>query len=343
MALARQTKIGLYIFIVTLFVAMSVYLYQALFSPNVQVGGKAKMLYIRTGATYEEVMDSLRMGQYLSDVVSFAALARATGLRDKIKPGAYLIEPNAPNLAVIRMLRNGAQTPIKVTFNSLRLPQDLAGKLGDKLELDSATLLARLQDPDTCAAYGFTPQTMTAMFVPDTYEMYWTVSAPALWKKMRKAYDKFWTESRKAKAAGLKLSQAEVITLASIVEAETKKFDEMPIVAGVYLNRLAQGMPLQADPTVVYAVGDFTIKRVREGHKANNSPYNTYKVLGLPPGPINMPSQTAIDAVLMPAKHNYIFFVARRDFSGYHTFAEDYGTHLKNARLYQRALDSLNL
>ena len=343
MALSRQTKIGLYIASVTLFVTFSVYIYQALFSPNAQVGGKAKLLYIPTGAGFGQVMDSLHKGRYLSDELSFRALARATGYKDKIKPGAYLIEPEAGNIEVIRMLRNGNQVPIKLTFNNVRLLRDLARKISQKLELDSTAVLARLENPDTCAAYGYTPQTISAMFIPNTYEMYWTLSGPALWKRMKKEHDRFWTADRLAKANALQVSATEVTTLASIVEAETKKFDEMPIVAGVYLNRLKMGMPLQADPTVVYAVGDFTIKRVREGHKASLSPYNTYKVLGLPPGPINLPSQTAIDATLMPARHNYIFFVARKDFSGYHTFAEDYATHLKNARIYQRALDSLQL
>lgn len=343
MALSRQTKISLYILSVTLFVSISVYVYQACFSPNLMVGRPAKMLYIPTGASFEQVMDSLEKGEFLSDVVSFRALARATGYMDKVKPGAYLIQADSPNIGVIRMLRNGSQTPMKLTFNNVRLPSDLAGKLAGKLEADSTSLLERLQNPDTCTKYGFTPQTITAMFIPNTYEVYWTISQPALWKRMKKEYDRFWTEERKAAAAAQNLSPIQVSTLASIVEAETKKADEMPIVAGVYLNRMHQNMPLQADPTVVYAVGDFSIKRVREGHKATDSPYNTYKVLGLPPGPINLPSQTALDAVLHPAQHDYIFFVARKDFSGYHTFAKDYTEHLKNARVYQKALDSLKL
>ena len=343
MALKRDTKVGLYILVVTLFVSFTVYVYQAVFSPNILVGREAKMLYIPTGASFTQVTDSLQKGDFLEEWVTFRALARATGYMDKVRPGAYLIQPDSPNIAVIRMLMAGRQTPVKVTFNNVRLLSDLARKLDEKLELDSIALLSRLKNADTCAAYGFTPATISGMFIPNTYEMYWTASAPSLWKRMAKEYKAFWNPGRLAKAKALGLTPNEVTTLASIVEAETKKTDEMPRVAGVYLNRLRDDMPLQADPTVVYAVGDFSIKRVREGHKAVLSPYNTYKVQGLPPGPINLPSPAAIDATLTPEAHEYLFFVARKDFSGYHTFAKDYSTHLRNAQLYQRALDSLNL
>jgi len=343
MELSRQKKAGLYILLVSLFVSFSVYLYQVLFSPNILVGRTAKMLYIPTGAGFTQVEDSLRAGDFLQEWVTFKALARATGYKDKVQPGAFLIPGNAPNLSVLRQLIRGTQSPVRLTFNNVRLLQDLAAKLGSRLEMDSATVLARLLNADTCRVYGFTPATISAMFIPNTYQVYWTIPPTALWKRMGKEYNTFWTAARRAQAKTQGLSPEQATTLASIVEAETKKADEMPRVAGVYLNRLAQNMPLQADPTVVYAVGDFSIKRVREGHKATVSPYNTYKVLGLPPGPINLPSTIAINATLQPEKHSYLFFVARKDFSGYHTFAKDYSNHLKNARLYQRALDSLKL
>jgi UPF0755 protein len=346
MALSRQTRIVIYLVSVISFVTLSFYAYQALFAPNLHTSAEAKkpaLLYIPTGANFEQVMDSLTRHEMIGDKITFRALARALGLMDRVRPGAYEIPPGAPNLYVVRMLVNGRQAPVNVTFNNLRLPAELAARLARQLETDSATLAARLINTDTCRAYGFTPATITAMFIPDTYEFYWNISPVALWKRMRFYHTRFWTPERQAAAHRLGLTPVEATTLASIVEAETKKADEMPVVAGVYLNRLAQGMMLQADPTVVYAVGDFTIRRVREGHKAKDSPYNTYRVTGLPPGPIAMPSATAMKATLAPATHKYLFFVARADFSGYHTFAPDYPTHLANARRYQHALDSLNL
>ena len=343
MALSRQTKIGLYIAVVTLFVSLGVYAYQLLFAPNLQVQREGKMLYIPTGSKFDQVIDSLNKYEIVGDEVSFRVIARAMGYMEAVKPGAYLIPPDANNLEIVRMLINGRQTPVKLTFNNIRLPTDLARKLGERIEADSTELLARLSNADTCAAYGFSPATITAMFLPNTYEVYWNLAPTSLWKKMQKAYVQFWDTKRLALADSLHMTPVQITTLASIVEAETKKVDEMPIVAGVYLNRLKLGMKLQADPTVVYALQDFSIKRVRLIHMAIASPYNTYFVAGLPPGPINLPRAEAIDAVLSPAKHDFIFFVAKKDFSGYHTFAKDYAKHLENAREYQAALDELKL
>jgi UPF0755 protein len=341
MALSRQTRIGIYLALVTLFVTFGVYIYQILFSPNMLVRQEDKWLYIPTGAKFPQVIDSLKRNNIVDDAMTFAALARFTKYRDNVKPGAYLIPQNSTNLQIIRMLQNGRQKPVKVVWNSVRTKADLARKLDARLELDSATILARLMDADTCAAYGFKPETIVAMFIPNTYEMYWNVSATGLWKKMRKEYSTFWTQDRLAMAKALDMTPEQVVTLASIVQWETAKPDEMPDVAGVYINRLRADMALQADPTVIYALGDFTIKRVLRGHTLTDSPYNTYKHKGLPPGPIDLPSATAIDATLYYHKHDYIFFVAKADFSGYHTFAKTYPEHLKYAAEYTKALDKL--
>ena len=344
MAFSRQTKVGIYLTVMILFVTFGVYFYQILYSPNLQVAHKApRMLYIPTGASFEQVIDSLTKHKILSDELTFRFIAKAMGYTDKVQPGAYLINPDTGNLAVVKMLINGRQSPVKLTFNNVRLKQDLAQKIGNKLELDSAQLLTRLLNPDTCRAYGFAPETVPCMFVPNTYELYWNISGPGLWKRMLKEYGRFWTEERKAKAEALKLTQVEVITLASIVQAETQKRDEMPTIAGVYLNRLRIGMKLQADPTVVFATGDFTIRRVREKHRITDSPYNTYMYEGLPPGPVNLPGSAAIDATLSPQAHEFLFFVARPDLSGYHDFSKDFNSHVAKANAYRGKLDEMKL
>lgn len=340
MALSRQTKIGIFLVAVTLFVTFGVYIYQVLFSPNVLVKQPPKMLYIPTGASYQDVLNIMKEERYVADLMSFAALAKAVGYPAKVKPGAYLIPENSDNLSIIKMLASGRQTPVKVVFHSVRTVKDLATRLGQQLEVDTTTLLERLRNEDTCRAYGFTPATITAMFIPNTYEFYWNASPVKIWKKMKGEYNTFWSAERVVQATAQGLTPVQATTLASIVQWETQKIDEMPVVAGVYLNRLRQDMALQADPTVIFAVGDFSIKRVLVGHTRFDSPYNTYRYKGLPPGPINLPGIAAVDAVLHPAVHNYLFFVAKADFSGYHTFSEDYATHLKNAAKYQKALNA---
>jgi UPF0755 protein len=323
-----------------LVVSFVFYFYQIIFTPNLQVDKPDRMLYIPRNASYQTVVDSLQHNRMLNELVSFSFLAKVLGYQEQVKPGAYLIKANSTNLQAIRMLRSGAQTPVKLTFNNIRTKGELAEKLSSRIEPDAGELLAMLNNPDTVANYGFDTTTIITMFIPNTYELYWNTSAPAFFKRMHKEYQAFWTEERKAKAASIGLTPVQVAVLASITEAETKKRDEMPRVAGVYKNRLDKNWKLQADPTVVYAVGDFSIKRVRRGHTEYDSPYNTYMYEGLPPGPINIPSITALDAVLNYERHNYMFFVAREDFSGYHTFAVDYNTHLRNARIYQKALDA---
>jgi UPF0755 protein len=216
---------------------------------------------------------------------------------------------------------------------------DVASKLTVKLELDSVSFMQLLDKEGMPEKYGFNKETFRCMFIPDTYEVYWNISGEDLIARMNREYNTFWNSGRKAKAEEIGLSQIETGILASIVQAEISHYDEAPVVAGLYLNRLRKNMFLQADPTLIYAVGDFTIRRVLNIHKQIDSPYNTYKYLGLPPGPINFPSVTSIDAVLNYQQHNYIYMCAREDFSGYHNFATNLQQHNINARRYQQALN----
>jgi UPF0755 protein len=344
MAISRNTKIGILLTTTILFVSVVFYGYQLFFASNFLVQqDKPQYLYIPKGANFNQVKDSLEKNHLIHDFLPFAFVSKFLGYQEKVKPGAFEIQPNEANWTVIKRLRAGRQTPIRLTFNTIRTKKQLAERLGNKLEFSEQDLLNLLENPDIQAKYQLDAANIISLFIPDTYELYWTISPKSLLEKMDKAYKKFWNEERLAKAAKLKLSPAQIMAIASIVQAETNKVDEMPRVAGVYLNRLAINMPLQADPTVVFAVGDFEIKRVREGHKKVDSPYNTYKYNGLPPGPIAIPSQQSVDAVLNKETHDFLFFCAREDFSGYHNFTKDFDAHLKNARIYQKALNKAGI
>lgn len=339
----RKTKIIVSIFIGVSMLAsvLSLYFYQIFFAANFLVNQKDKPLYIPRGASFSQVMDSLKKGEFLNDEISFRFVAKLLKYQDerRIKPGRYLMRAGMSNLAAVRKLRSGAQDPVRVTFNNVRLKKDLAGRITRQLAADSARLLQLMNNPATVAAYGFDTTTIITMFIPNTYEMYWDISEEELLQRMKREYDKFWTSERKAKAEALGLTPVQVSVLASIVEAETKKRDEAPRIAGVYLNRLNANEKLQADPTVVFAVGNFNIKRLSFNDLKYDSPYNTYLYPGLPPGPIGLPSVHAIEATLNAEKHRYMFFCAKEDFSGYHVFAETFEEHLKNAARYREALN----
>lgn len=297
------------------------------------------MLRIPSNATFKMVSDSLYQNDVIQELVSFSFVSKVLGYQEDVKPGLYTIKPRMTNLQLIKLLRSGAQTPVKLTFNNVRTKEDLAEKITRNLEITPDHFMDLLSDSVNIRKFGFEEETIMAMFIPNTYEVWWNVSAESLFDRMYKEYDRFWTAERKEKANRMGLSQNEVATLASIVQAETQKADERPKVAGVYLNRLRINMALQADPTLVFAVGDFGIKRVLNVHKEIDSPYNTYKYTGLPPGPINLPEISALDAVLNAAEHNYLYFCAKDDFSGYHAFASNFDEHLSNARKYQNALN----
>ncbi len=335
----RKILVGVIIIFSVLLTSLGYYAYQIVKTPNVAVGNEDRSLLIYPGTTFKKLQNQLYNERYIQDPVSFGFLARLLDYDENIKPGHYVLEKNSSNLQTIRLLRSGRQTPVNVTFNNIRTKKELASRISKNLMAEEDKVYQLLNDSATAAAYGFDTLNFVAMFIPNTYEFFWTTDEQELLERMHKEYERFWTEERLQKAEQKGLSPQEVSTLASIVQAETSKADEMPRVAGVYLNRLKRNMRLEADPTLVYAANDFTIKRVLNEHKIIDSPYNTYMYSGLPPGPINLPHITAVDAVLNAEDHKFIFFCARADFSGYHAFATNYNEHLRNARRYQRALN----
>lgn len=255
------------------------------------------------------------------------------------REGAYRLEPGMSAWKVALKLSRGSQSPVRVTFNNVRTLDQLAARLDEQLCFSKEDLLALLRSDSVCAALGFSPVTLPALFLPDTYEFYWTVTPEAFLQKLSKEYARYWKGRREQQAEAWGLTPVEVATLASIVEEETNKPDEMGTVAGLYMNRLRKGMPLQADPTVKFACGDFALRRILKKHLAIDSPYNTYRVTGLPPGPIRIASKQAIDAVLNHRPNDYLYMCAREDFSGYHNFATTLAEHQRNAVRYQRELN----
>ena len=346
MLLEKRKKLMLVFLIAgsVLGISLTFYFYQVFFSANTLVeSDQPYLLKIPSNSVYKNVVDQLYEERVINDAVSFGFVAKILGYQEAVKPGLYQIDPKMSNLQLVRMLRSGQQTPVRVTFNTIRTKEDLAEKISANLEVSKEQFLELLQDSVYIRKYGFEEETIMSLFIPNTYEFWWDTSAEELFERMHKEYQIFWTDARKQKAQDLGLSQQEVSTLASIVQAESQKSDERPKIAGVYLNRLRIGMPLQADPTLVFAAGDFSIKRLTAKQMAIDSPYNTYKYAGLPPGPINLPDINSLDAVLNFEKHSYLYFCAKEDFSGYHSFAVGYDEHLNNARRYQRALNAANI
>lgn len=298
-------------------------------------------LYVSGRAEYGEALDSLL--PHIRHRRAFGAYARRIGLERTFKPGHYVLKPGMSVIEVARMLKLGMQTPVRVTLNYARTRAFLASRLARQLDADSAELMRALTDPQLAREVGTDSLQLFSLFIPNTYEFYWTVSPEDFVRRMRKEYDRFWTPERDAARRRSGLSRDEVLTLASIVTEETNKADEMPRVAGVYINRLRKGMPLQADPTVKYALQDFSLRRILHKHLRTPSPYNTYLNKGLPPSSIAMPSVAAIDGVLNFENHDYLFFCARPTFDGYHSFARTYGEHLANARAYSAELNRRNI
>ena len=316
----------------------SFYFWQIIKSPNLQIDKDPFTILLPKNASFRSVQDTLYKYHIVNDMVSFSFLAKLMDYDEAVKSGLYTIQPNMTNIEAVRLLRAGNQTPSKVTFSHARLIEDLYEPVTRYIEPSPNELALAVNAFINSNENGFNAQNIIAMFIPNTYQVYYTISAEELVERMYQEYQNFWNPENIAKANQLGLSEKEISTLASIVQAESAVGEESPIIAGLYINRLKQGIPLQADPTLVFAVGDFTIKRVFNEHKAVESPYNTYKYKGLPPGPINMPSIRSLNAVLNYEKHNYIFMCAREDFSGYHNFTASLRTHNENARRYQRAL-----
>lgn len=321
------------------------WLYLRIYSPNVQLKNSEQPFYLHipTGADFRQVKDSLEKHGVLKNTRSFEWVAGLMEYPQLVKAGRYRLQDGMHNRALVSKLRSGNQDAVNLTFNNIRKKEHFAAFLGRELEPDSLDFIELMNDSAFVGELGFSTETIYTMFIPNTYQVFWNSSPKDFFQRMHRDYEKFWTASRRAKADSIGLTPQEVSILASIVDQETSKKDEMPTIAGVYMNRLKSGRRLEADPTVIFALDDFSIRRVLYKHLQTPSPYNTYVVTGLPPGPITMPSEAAIRAVLDYEDHNYIYFCAKADFSGYHAFAETHSQHLQNARAFQRALNERNI
>ncbi|OWY22591.1 endolytic transglycosylase MltG [Sphingobacteriales bacterium UPWRP_1] len=321
-----------------------IYAWLAVFGNNITKTDKEQHeLFIRTGSGFEQVKQTLTDSNIINNPTTFEWVARRMNYPNKIYPGRYIIKPGMSNRSLVALLRSGKQTPYNLAINNIRTKEQLVTLVCSKLEADSTELKRMLNDTAYLTQYNLTPDKVIGIFIANTYQFNWNTGAEAFFKRMKKEYDDFWTNERIQKAEKQGITPFEVITLASIVDEETAQPDEMNKIAGVYYNRLRQKMPLQADPTIKFAVGDFALRRILTEHLAINSPYNTYKNIGLPPGPIRIPSMAALNAVLNPEEHSYVYFCAREDFSGYHNFAATYEEHLINARKYRDELDRRNI
>ncbi len=341
----RKNRLSLVIItLLLIFVAGGWFAYKVLFGANVYVLNNSQAsIYIPTGSTFEDVKHILYSKGYIIHRKNFELVVNLKKYDKSVKPGHYLIANNMNNIDLVNKLRSGNQDPVKVIFNNVRFAEELAGRISHQIEADSMSLITLMRDRDFLDSLGVTPENIFSLMIPNTYEFYWTTSPKAFMKRMKVEANAFWNNGRDDKAKRMNFNRHDVITLASIVEKETNKDDERARVAGVYLNRLQQGWLLEADPTLVFAHGNFEIKRVLNYHKQIDSPYNTYMYKGLPPGPICLPSVSSIDAVLNAESHNYMFFCAREDFSGYHNFATNLEQHLVNARKYQAELSRRNI
>ena len=297
-------------------------------------------IYIPSGSTFDQLVDSLEAHDCITDPAVFRSMARARHLTEHVKSGRYLLQPGMSLYQVVNKLYCGNQDAVRLTINKHRTKAHLCEFLGRKLEMSGDTLLALLDDSAFCSRYESTPNTIIALFIQNTYDIYWNTTPEKLLDRMQKEYNRFWTPLRQGQCSDLGLSPVEIITLASIVEEETNADEEKPLIASVYLNRLRQGIPLQADPTLKYAVGDFTLRRLLNRHTTVDNPYNTYMYKGLPPGPICIPSIASIDAVLENHRSDYLYFCAKEDMSGRHNFARNADEHAANAARFHQALNS---
>lgn len=325
------------------YLAISIFVYftYILFMPNIFPKTEEKAyLCIPDNSSFNDVVSILENSAKVSNTMAFKQVAGLLQYGAKIRSGRYELKSGMNNFQLVRILRSGRQTPVQLSFNNIRTKEQLASRLGVQLMADSTSILLLLNDSAYLSTYNLNSNTSISLFIPNTYEVFWNTNAKELFERMNKEYTKFWTEERKAKAASIPLTQSEVSTLASIVEEETNNKTDRPMVAGLYINRLRLGMPLQADPTVKFALGDFSIKRILFGHLRTNSPYNTYKNIGLPPGPIRVSTPNGIDAVLNYSHHNYIFMCASETLNGEHKFAITWEEHQINAAKYQKELNN---
>ena len=327
-------------FLLLLFFLVGVYCGWQVFGPTISAPVD-KFFYIKTGSSYNNVITSLKTQNIITGKFFFNKIANQLKYTDNIKPGKYEIKNNSSLLSLIRMLNSGFQSPVKLVINKLRTKEDLASKVGHNFECDSTEVIRFLTNNDSLDNYKLDTNTVMTVIIPNTYSLKWNTTFKKLFLRLKSEQEKFWTDERLKKAYAKNLTTAQVYTMASIVEEETNKAEDKLLIASVYRNRIAQGQKLEADPTVKYAMRNFGLKRILRGHLQYQSPYNTYRNLGLPPGPICTPSTKTIDAVLNSPQTNYIFFVAKPDFKGYSNFASTYAQHLVFAKAYQKALDSL--
>lgn len=339
----KTTKILLAVAAVVLIIGLSIafIIYKRALAPNVT--DNQEYLYIPTNSTFDDLMTNLGENEILKDTATFRWVAEKKEYPSRVKAGKYKLEDGMNNRTFVNLLMAGLQEPVKLRFQNIRLKEDFAGFLATQLEPDSAAFITLLSSDSVAQRYGFDAENFFTMFIPNTYELFWNTSASSFLERMQKEYNVFWNDERRKKAEALGMTPIEVSNLAAIVKGEALHVDEMPKIAGLYINRLNKGMLLQADPTVIFATQDFSIRRVLNRHLRTDSPYNTYMYRGLPPGPIMMPSIASIDAVLNYQEHSYIYMCAKDDFSGYHNFAHTMSEHLVNARKFQKALDERNI
>lgn len=321
---------------VVLLIAGFTYCY--LFS-GLSKSAKTEYVYIDSDDTQDSVFSKIHPIANAIPMSGFSTLARHSGYADHIRTGRYAIHPGEGALMVFRHLKNGQQTPVSLTIPEVRTIARLAGALARKLMLDSADVAIHLSDSAYCARWGYDTATVAALFVPNTYDIYWNVRLDRLMERMEKENQKFWNDERRGKAEAMGMTPVEVATMASIIDEETANNAEKPMIAGMYYNRLKAGMPLQADPTIKFALKDFALRRIYHKLLYIDSPYNTYRYEGLPPGPIKIASIAGIDAVLNHVDHDYLYMCAKEDFSGTHNFARTYQEHLQNAARYTKALN----
>lgn len=313
--------------------------YRAIFKSNVNIDAEEAEIFIPQRASVEDVAFLLKHSKIIDNDRTFLWVAQLKKFQMPSKGGRYVIQSGWSNNEIINRLRVGNEIPVNLTFNNIRTPAELSKRIANQLALDSADMMACFNDYEFIRSLGFDFETVISIFIPNTYRVYWTTDAKTLFKRMKREYEAFWSEERSSKAKAIGYSPVEVMTIASIVDEETTKSFEKPIMAGVYINRLKRGIPLQACPTLKFALNDFTIQRVLNKYKKVDSPYNTYKYRGLPPGPIRIPAVETVDAVLNYKHHNYLFFCAKDDFSGEHYFSKTLKEHNAYARRYHKALN----
>lgn len=321
---------------------LSFYAYQMLFTDNILVDKPNKVLYIKKNTTFEEVKDSLE-ASFLHDRLSFMFLSKLLGYRENVIPGRYELKTNMSNYQLFKKILKGRQDPLKLVLTPTRTKEDLALKISYKLSVSKDSVLKTLSSTELSMKYGFNDTNFVVMFMPNTYEIYWTWSPEEVFDVFQKEYQKFWNKDNLLKAREIGLTPIDVSIMASIVEAETFKNEEKPRIAGVYMNRYKSNQRLQADPTLIFATQDFSAKRVTEYHRYFKSPYNTYMKKGLPPGPINTPSVASIEAVLNYEKHDFFFFCANPELNGFHLFSKTFNEHLEIGRKYWASLDKANI